>query len=332
MHTTSGDFSHTDRDAPHGTESDAPQRKESATPSTGSAGAANERIRRQGRRFAAIVAATALALCAGGASACTRITPADYLKQAQSLQPLSDDIDAVAQSVATLGRQLEAGGADGNTQAEDAATRISDAAKALGDDVDASRGDSLYSRDSTASGKFEAFADAARTYAGAAASYADAAQPLAAASLTCQGAGSTLDVGDNVQFLKDYAAYLDSCSSAIDALDAADSATSADSTDSADTQDSDESGPAAARRWSGSARDFVASQRTALTALQRMGSTSDMSLDVFSAYLTKLGALSAASAPDATPALQTWSARLTELDPANSLHELESYLYRQSAR
>ena len=277
---------------------------------------ADDHHKRHMHRFKAMTAAIVLALCAGGITAYTRITPAQYLKQAQSLQPLGDDINAISQSAASMGRQLSDSTADSGTQATDAAAAISNAATTLSDHVDAHRKDRLLSRDSTAADKYSAFADAAHAYASA-----GPAEPLAAASLACQGAGVTLTVGDNVQFLTDYGSYLDSCSAALDALDSADSA---DSTD--------QSAVSASQQWSKSTRQFISSQRATLTALQQMGSTSDMPLDTFSTYLTKLGTLSAASAPDATQALQSWSSTLTSLDPAESLHEVESYLYQQSAR
>lgn len=312
MRNITGDISHTSNNGLQSNQSVA---------SPTAISTADDHHKRHMHRFKAMTAAIVLALCAGGITAYTRITPAQYLKQAQSLQPLGDDINAISQSVASMGRQLSDSTADSGTQATDAAAAISNAATTLSDHVDAHRKDRLFSRDSTAADKYSAFADAAHAYASAAAAYAHTAEPLAAASLACQGAGVTLTVGDNVQFLTDYGSYLDSCSAALDALDSADSA---DSTD--------QSAVSASQQWSESTRKFVSSQRVTLTALQQMGSTSDMPLDTFSTYLTKLGTLSAASAPDATQALQSWSSTLTSLDPAESLHEVESYLYQQSAR
>lgn len=260
-------------------------------------------------RVIGIIAIVCIAVAACVIGTARRIPPRDYLAAAREFENLQSGIDDVTAAYSQVGVGIIS--SPGSVTA-DTTSGVTAKLDELSSGTTGHADDDLFTRDAEAKSRFDALRQSTDSFTQQISGYMAFAPQLAAAASACSGNGVQLTTGDNVQFLADYASYLDACSAAVGALDEA-----------TDQQD--------ASAWIDSANSFVSQQKETLATLQGMGSTSTMTAQQTTRYLDGLGTLAGRTAPGVSDTVTAINTTIAAADPSTALHELESYLYGKSA-
>lgn len=260
-------------------------------------------------RVIGIIAIVCIAVAACVIGTARRIPPRDYLAAAREFENLQSSIDDVTAAYSQVGVDIISSPGSVTTDTTSGVTaKLDELSSGTAGHAD----DDLLTRDAEAKSRFDALRQSTDSFTQQVSGYMAFAPQLAAAASACSGNGVQLTTGDNVQFLADYASYLDACSAAVGALDEA-----------TDQQD--------ASAWIDSANSFVSQQKETLATLQGMGSTSTMTAQQTTRYLDGLGTLAGRTAPGVSDTVTAINTTIAAADPSTALHELESYLYGKSA-